>query len=105
MNVFVLDASVTMRWCFEDGKHSHADNIVEQLKSGGAIVPPLWRYEVSAVVAKAQRSGVIAASKATGFLDTLSGLRVIVDEEGVNRIFDSVHRLATTYGLSSYDAP
>ena len=54
MTVFVLDNSVTMRWCFDSGNHPYADSILRQLAApnGEAIVPILWRYEVSSVLAR-----------------------------------------------------
>ncbi len=52
---FVLDNSVTMRWCFEGGSNDYADDVLRQLETQArvAIVPVLWRYEVSAVLARA----------------------------------------------------
>jgi hypothetical protein len=55
VTAFILDNSVTMRWCFDAGTHEYADNILRLLTSGkgSAFVPVLWRYEVSAVLARA----------------------------------------------------
>ena len=63
MTVFVLDNSVTMRWCFENSTHPYADTVLQTLAAGQAIVPVLWRYEVSAVLAKAQKDGTIAPQR------------------------------------------
>ena len=56
MSAFVLDNSVTMRWCFDSSAHAYADQVLGQLETrrSAAFVPVLWRYEVSAVVARAQ---------------------------------------------------
>lgn len=106
MTVFVLDNSVAMRWCFESGAHAHADNVLQQLESddGEAFVPVLWRYEVSAVLARAQNTGVLTAQKVTEFLENLQALNIIVDTDGSDRIFTDVHQLAITHRLTSYDA-
>ena len=106
MTVFVLDNSVAMRWCFESGAHTHADNVLQQLESddGEAFVPVLWRYEVSAVLARAQNTGVLTAQKVTEFLENLQALNIIVDTDGSDRIFTDVHQLAITHRLTSYDA-
>ncbi len=63
MTIFVLDNSVTMRWFFEAGSHPQADAILSELVSGASevLVPVLWRYEVSAVLARAQAKGGIPA--------------------------------------------
>lgn len=106
MTVFVLDNSVAMRWCFESGAHAHADNVLQQLESddGEAFVPVLWRYEVSAVLARAQNTGVLTAQKVTEFLENLQALNIIVDTDGSDRIFTDVHQLAIPHRLTSYDA-
>lgn len=95
-----------MRWCFESGAHAHADNVLQQLESddGEAFVPVLWRYEVSAVLARAQNTGVLTAQKVTEFLENLQALNIIVDTDGSDRIFTDVHQLAITHRLTSYDA-
>jgi hypothetical protein len=64
---FVLDNSVTMRWCLEGGSHDYADKILQQLVAAGgtAFVPILWRYEVSAVLARAE-IGIAAGEQGRG---------------------------------------
>ena len=74
------------------------------LASGHAIVPVLWRYEVSAVLAKAQKDGILPGAKADAFLTVLRSLNITLDHEGTERILTDVHRIAVTYKLTSYDA-
>jgi predicted nucleic acid-binding protein len=69
-----------------------------------AIVPVLWLYEVSAVLARAQIKDGIDAKEVTDFLDDLEALPVAIDGESADYIFSDVHRLALTYRLTSYDA-
>jgi predicted nucleic acid-binding protein len=94
-----------MRWCFDAGAHTYADNVLAQLApGGGAFVPPLWRYEVSAVLARAQNAGAITAEKVINFLANIAALNIVVDAEGSNRILTDVHQLALAHQLTSYDA-
>ena len=86
MTVFVLDNSVTMRWCFQNAAHPYADGVLQQLATGAAFVPVLWRYEVSAVLAKSQKDGILTAFKADEFLATLNRLNITVDPDGSDRI-------------------
>ena len=44
--LFVLDASVTLAWCFEDEANAHALDILERLEEGEAVAPALWVLEV-----------------------------------------------------------
>lgn len=106
MTDFVLDNSVTMRWCFDAGANAYADSILARLEAddGAAVVPVLWRYEVSAVLARAETRGFLPAHKAAAFLANLAALPIEVDIESVNRALTDVHRLAVQYRLSSYDA-
>lgn len=104
MTVFVLDNSVTMRWCFETAAHAYADTILETLVGGEAVVPVLWRYEVSAVLAKAQKDGILTGEKIRAFLGALGSLNIAIDPESADHILSDVHRIAVTYRLTSYDA-
>jgi predicted nucleic acid-binding protein len=102
---FILDNSVTMRWCFNSGEHPYADNVLEQLRARGeAFVPILWRYEVSAVLARAQNTGALTAQKVANFFANIQALTITVDRESSNRILTDVHELAVAYKLTSYDA-
>jgi len=101
---FVLDNSVAMRWCFDTTSGLYSEAVLEQLLVGEqAHVPVLWLYEVIAVLAKAQRTGSIAADKAHGFLEDLRSLNITVDDESFGYIFGDVHRLAVDHRLSGYD--
>jgi predicted nucleic acid-binding protein len=102
---FVLDNSVSMRWCFENATHAYADSLLSRLEAGEkAIVPVLWLYEVSAVLARAQNLGSLAAAKASEFIGALRALNIAIDSDGTERILTDVHRLAIAHRLTSYDA-
>lgn len=102
---FVLDNSVAMRWCFDNAVHPYADAMLARLAAGeDAVVPILWFYEASAVVARAQNRGALAPGAAEAFIAELQSLDIRADDESAARIFSDVHRLATTHRLSSYDA-
>jgi len=45
---FVLDASVTLAWCFPDEGSKHTEAILDLLADGAeAIAPPIWPLEVA----------------------------------------------------------
>jgi predicted nucleic acid-binding protein len=93
-----------MRWCFESTSNVYAETILQQLASGAsAVVPVLWRYEVGAVLAKAERGGIISSQKAREFLTALGSLQIMVDPDGPDRVFSDVYRLAMAYRLTGYD--
>lgn len=106
MSDFVLDNSVTMRWCFDKGSHSYADAVLHRLGAAGeqAFVPVLWRYEVSAVLTRAVKMGALTAQQAEAFLTNLAALPIAVDVHSGECVLTDVHRLAVAQGLTSYDA-
>jgi predicted nucleic acid-binding protein len=67
-------------------------------------MPVLWLYEASAVLAREQNRGVLAAQKADEFIAELQSLNITLDEASAARIFPDVHRLALAHRLTSYDA-
>ena len=88
---FVLDNSVAMRWCFENAAHPYADSILNRLAAGAdALVPVLWFYEASAVLAREQNRGTLAAPKAGQFIAELKAPRIVADAESAARIFNGV---------------
>ena len=95
-----------MRWCFDGGSHAYADQILSQLESGTstAFVPPLWRYEVSAVLARAELKGFLTGRKAAEFIEDLSALVIRVDSDSASHVLTDAHRLAVQHRLTSYDA-
>jgi len=102
---FVLDNSVTMRWCFEQTSTPYSEAILQEMRNGAeAVVPVLWLYEVASVLAKAQRNGSITSDKVNRFLDDLRSFPIKVAQERIDLIFTDVHRLAVQYGLTGYDA-
>ncbi len=102
---FVLDNSVVMRWCFDEPPNDYAEAILQQMGNNGkAIVPVLWLYEVTAVLAKAQKLGSISADKARAFVEYLNVLSIIIDYEGIERIMHDVREIAIRHALTGYDA-
>ena len=98
---FVLDASITSCWAFEDEDHPDARLALHQMRSEEAVVPCLWWFEVRNTLVVNERRRRIAESDTAAFLLNLSRLRIRIDrapDEG------AVLRLARTHRLSVYDA-
>jgi predicted nucleic acid-binding protein len=98
---FVLDASITACWAFQDEDHPDTRLAFHQMRSEEAVVPCLWWFEVRNILVVNERRRRIAESDTAVFLLGLSRLRIRIDrapEEG------AVLRLARTHRLSVYDA-
>ena len=101
---FVLDCSVTMAWCFEDESNDYADNILERLKKGKAIVPSIWSLEVANVLLLSKKHNRISEIETSSFIDALSELPIIVEQSTVLRAMHSIFVLAGQLDLTIYDA-
>ena len=98
---FVLDASITACWAFQDEQHPDADLAFRRIRTEEAVVPCLWWFEVRNILVVNERRGRITVFDTAAFLLHLSRLRVRVDGLPGE---DAVLRLARTHRLSAYDA-
>ena len=98
---FVLDASITACWAFDDEDHPDAALAFDRMRAEEGVVPSLWWFEVRNILIVNERRRRIEESETASFLLNLSLLRIRVDrvpDEG------AVLRLARIHGLSVYDA-
>jgi predicted nucleic acid-binding protein len=98
---FVLDASITASWAFDDEDHPHACAAFERMRAEEAVVPVLWWFEVRNILLVNERRGRIRESETAAFLSLLSMLRLRVDRSSDEH---SVLRLARVHRLSVYEA-
>jgi predicted nucleic acid-binding protein len=101
---FVIDNSVVMAWCFEDGANSYADTIQDMLIENKAFVPAIWPLEVTNVLLVAERKKRISKAGSGHFTALLSQLPIEVEPSDTDTIFHETISLARQYMLSSYDA-
>jgi predicted nucleic acid-binding protein len=98
---FVLDASVTACWAFDDEDHPDARLAFQRIRTEEAVVPSLWWFEVRNILVVSERRRRIAPSATTAFLAALSRLPVREDRHPSE---EAVLRLARAHRLSVYDA-
>ena len=101
---FVLDASVTLAWCFEDERAGYAMRVLDELSDGEAIVSSLWPMEVTNGLSSALREKRIDLAGAAEARNTLIALPIVVDPVDRRRAFEDIPRLARAHGLTTYDA-
>lgn len=105
MTWIVLDASITLSWCFPDEQTPASMNVLDMLKTGDqALVPAFWCSEVLNSLLVGERKGRISADQTRAFLIDLSALRPTLDDASLERVFKDVQALCRQYGLASYDA-
>ena len=104
---FVLDASVTMRWFFGDGKPAElafAAKVLDALKTDKAIVPVTWGLEVANVIARAEAKALVTEARSGEFLELLEGVSIEVDAAAFTHARSGTLQLARRHKLSAYDA-
>jgi predicted nucleic acid-binding protein len=98
---FVLDASITACWAFDDEDHPDASLAFERMRAEEGVVPGLWWFEVRNILIVNERRRRIRESDTASFLLNLSLLRLRVDQSPAE---NAVLRLARAHRLSVYDA-
>lgn len=99
---FVVDASVTMAWCFEDEMSPLAEHVLDMLGADRAVVPDLWTLEVTNVLLAAQRRTRLTDAVAARFVQLLAQLPIEVDPFSSD--MGALLAIGRQYGLSAYDA-
>lgn len=104
MSRFVLDASVTLAWFFEDEASAYASAALESLRHHAACVPLLWTLEIANVLRVAERRGRCNEARSHRFLALLAALPIQPLPQPADSAPGELLALARQYELSAYDA-
>jgi len=101
---FVLDASLTLAWCFMDEKTKFTAAVLEALPAFGAAVPTIWIHEVTNGLRTAQKNKRLTEAAVGEFVNLLGLLpihTIVIEPE---TMFREVRLMALEHNLSAYDA-
>ena len=98
---FVLDASITACWAFDEEDHPAAALALERIRTDEARVPSLWWFEIRNTLIVNERRGRLTEADVSAFLRSLSRLGVTVDRDPEEA---GLLTLARRHRLSVYDA-
>lgn len=101
---FVLDASVTLAWCFSDESSEMADRVLDRLEGEEAIAPAIWPLEVANGLRTAERRGRLDLADMAQVRELLTALPVEVVGVPLDAALGEVAELARQLDLSAYDA-
>ena len=104
MSGFVLDASVTVAWCFGDEATTGTRSLLHRVAVERAVAPSIWTLEIANILAMAERRGRIDVAGITEFLGLLEALDIRIDDAPAWRGLGEILDLARRERLSSYDA-
>jgi predicted nucleic acid-binding protein len=99
---FVVDASVTLAWWFEDEATPQTETILDRLSDDTAVVPALWELEVSNVLLSGERRGRLTESQSARFVALLAQLPILVDTASVD--MGAVLAAGRHHALTAYNA-
>lgn len=101
---FVLDASVTATWFFDDERRPETDAVQARLALETARVPAIWPFEVGNILRLGVKRGRLDEPGRRRHLFDLTHLLVDVDAPPTGDRMHEIMRLADVHGLTFYDA-
>lgn len=102
---FVVDASATLAWCFQDESVDWVDALFRRLILGSeAIVPRHWAFEVANAFVIAMRRGRATQQDLQRAFFNLRSLPIYTEMTDDSAIFTTLVELAGKHQLSVYDA-
>ncbi len=102
--MFVLDASLTLAWAFDEEETDYTRAVLAEMLEHVVTVPMVWPLEIANAAVMAARRGRIERGEVRTLIELVRGLDVEVDAQGHRVAFDGVADLACQHGLTSYDA-
>jgi predicted nucleic acid-binding protein len=105
VNGIVVDASVTLSWCFPDEQTSLSLAVLDRIRAGEfALVPAFWSMEVLNSLLVGERRGRITPEQTQAFLLDIQALRPTLAYASFEQVVGPVQRLCRDHGLTPYDA-
>lgn len=105
MSGIVLDASITLSWCFPDEQMATSMQVLDRLKAGeDAVVPAFWAVEVLNSLLVGEKRGRISATQTQSFLAELRALGPALDYASLDQIYGQVQTISRHHRLTPYDA-
>jgi len=101
---FVLDASVTLAWCFVEESSELADRVLGQLEGEDALAPAIWPLEVANGLRTAERRGRLDLADLAQVRQLLTTLPVEVEAVSLGAALGELTELARQLDLTAYDA-
>ncbi len=101
---FVLDASVTLSWCFSDEMTPATLSLLKKLEHEEACVPEIWSLEVGNILIMAEKKKRISYANMMEFISLLTELNIRTDKETSVKGLHEILFVAHANYLTTYDA-
>jgi predicted nucleic acid-binding protein len=101
----VLDASVTVAWCFPDERTPFTEAVLDLLANGAEVIAPaIWPFEVANALLAGEKRKRITVAQAASILLRIADLPITVDPVKTDHAFQQILPLARQVQLTEYDA-
>ena len=104
MKGIVVDASVTLAWCFPDEGSKYAEQVLATVEEQPIIVPALWLWEVANGVLVGERRKRLRQPEIRRFIELLRDLPITPDDQNGIANMANMLSLGKEYAMSAYDA-
>jgi len=104
MGPFVVDASMTLSWCFASEASERGDIVLSALRKSYAVVPSLWPFEIASSLVVAERRQRITPAESEQFVQQLRRLQIHIERRESLWLWQAILPLARQHRLSAYDA-
>jgi predicted nucleic acid-binding protein len=102
---FVIDASATLPWRFEDEATPWTEALLDRVEAGEEVlVPAHWPLEILNSLLVAGRKGRVTDQQVSEFLEDLAALPIRVLPAAAAEQLRAIRSLAQQYRLTAYDA-
>lgn len=102
---FVIDASATLPWRFEDEATLWTEALLDRVMGGEEVrVPAHWPLEVANTLLTAFGSGRVTTEQVTEFIEDLIALPIRIEPPSDPTHWRAIFVLARTHRLTAYDA-
>jgi predicted nucleic acid-binding protein len=100
----VLDSSIALAWTYADEATDAVLRVFDDVRTSGAWVPGLWRWEVANVLQANVLRGRHSADFRDAALSALAIAPIKVDREAEHQAWSATLLLAQRHRLTVYDA-
>lgn len=100
--MFVVDASITLSWCFDDESTDRTDQVLVRLLEEGGVVPAHWPLEVANALRTAALSGLVDPHALLRAHEIVRQLPIEIRPVGIATALGLVEP-AIQHGLTAYD--
>lgn len=98
---FILDCSVAITWCFEDEKNEHSKFVLNYCMKHGAIVPYLWKLEITNTLLVSEKRNRLHIADTVKFIDLYNSLPLNISN--FNFSIHEITQTARSNNLTTYD--